>query len=151
MGISSTEAMIQINSLANPTVIQIKNIVAQVDATLSLGSTPYFYSGAVNGQNAYQIVQNIQSNSFGNNISYIDDTHVSQLLNNPDFELALRNAIANDPSNTLTFDQIMNGSQNGGNRVADGLWDVASGNLASNVSGDVNVIAPFGDANSVFS
>lgn len=47
MTLTKAQALTAIENLTNPTVAQIKNIVAQVDTSIPTGKTAYLYSGTL--------------------------------------------------------------------------------------------------------
>ncbi|MEQ1706624.1 MAG: hypothetical protein ABL867_11735, partial [Rickettsiales bacterium] len=145
--ITAAQAIAQIQAIANPTVQQIKDIVAKVDARLPVGSQGLFYSGSINGTESWKIAGKIQS--VDSSIGLIGDTQMGIFLNDPIFKNKLDTAILTDTTNTLTANEIMNGKVVGGIRQPNGIWDVASGNMASEVSGNIKIIAPFAKADSV--
>ena len=71
------------------------------------------------------------------------------MFDDPVFDAKLTSLVNENPS--LTKSQIFNGTTNSnGNWSPDGLWDIASKNLAQNASGDIVTISATAESNSVF-
>ncbi len=148
MALSAQQALIEIQNLSAPTVADVRVIVTQIDATIPENATLYLYSGQIGSEESMNIVRNIISTD--PSAASIADTEVGILLDLEGFQTELTGIILSDPSFEGTIDDALYGSRDNGVRQADGLWDIASANLADNASGNIQVIAPFTQADSVF-
>ena len=140
MALSAQQALIEIQNLSAPTVADVRVIVTQIDATIPENATLYLYSGQIGSEESMNIVRNIISTD--PSAASIADTEVGILLDLEGFQTELTGIILSDPSFEGTIDDALYGSRDNGVRQADGLWDIASANLADNASGNRLTFGP---------
>lgn len=156
------QALAELQTLTNPTVQQIRDIVVQVKASapVNVDSAPvngslYLYSGGVGSKAGFEIVEDIvKPDELNVKKGYwIEDTQVGMLLTDNSsggFLEILDSAIISDPDNTLSREAILDGTTTDGVRDNNGLWDSASANLADSASGNVLAIVGEPKPDSVF-
>jgi len=150
-GITAADALAQIQALSNSeiTVQNVKNIVAQVDASVGAGKTAIFNSG----QDTLDIAKTLKLSD--SSLALIGDTQIGILREDTTFQSELQRAIDNDITVTAPLDEVLGGKRDvNGNRIANqdfnSIDDIASGRYASQATGNVKVIVIDPDTNSVF-
>lgn len=142
-----------ISALSNPeyqTIAGLRSLVSQVSVAVpnvSNGATTLLYSGMIGNLPAWQIAEEIGSSSDGRVIT-IGETPVAKLLGSNEFKDALEQAAGTN--DTAVIKSLLDGTANPDGTRTEGMWDIASRNLAQAASGDVRTLTPFSDAGKVF-
>ena len=89
----------------------------------------------------------VDANSLGK-ILTINQTQIYSVLDDSQFQSALKSALGNDP---IAYKNLIDGEIGfDGKRIPNSLWDDASKRFALSAAGEVRVLAPAGDALRVF-
>lgn len=139
-----------INALSDPqyqTVDGLRALVNQVSVQVPNainGAQTLLYSGNVGNVPAWQIAEQIGASS-NNQVITINQTPVAEFLDSKEFKSALSNI-----TGAAGFDAAYNGTINPDGTRTQGMWDIASQNLAEAATGDVRTISPFSESGKVF-
>ena len=126
----------------------LRDLASRVDVSDAVDDrVSILYTGPVDGDSANAIATDL-ANQHDGYIGIIDDTNAKLLFDDPIFTLALQQAVdthnIDNPDNTTTLGNELFKTDNG-------MWSIASENLASKASGDVVVIlSPDADDARVF-
>ena len=150
MSITLDQAIAALNDVNYQTLDGLKQLVKLISVEIQ-NQTPnavtLLYSGNVGDLPAWQIANQIAEVSGGKVIT-IGQTPVAQFIESIEFKDALQQAAGtNDP---IVLKSLLDGTTNPDGTRTQGMWDIASQNLAEAATGDVRTISPFAESGKVF-
>lgn len=148
MGMSYEDAVAALKKPEYQSLDGLRALVDQVSVDplkSRTDATALFYSGYVGKLPAWQMAEAVAEESRGNVIT-IKDTPAKKFLDSQPFRTALRKI-----TGPGAFDETLDGVAHADGTRTEGMFDIASRNLARAAKGDVQTITPNAQLGKVFS